>query len=123
MQSLCFIEGELVMVYRLFFVLILFICAEAIASQKELSGSYTVAKAPYAESDENTHLYLFLAGSSAKDTWDAMNVKPVLNPCGVNHMEKSAGDLVCSFYESSNTYECSLLINVKNGAMDGTIPC
>jgi len=90
---------------------------------RELSGKYTVSSKSYAENEKKTHLYLFLSGSSAKETWDAIDAEPVLNACGINHLEKIAGNLVCSYYKVENTYECSVSINVKNGEADNPIPC
>ncbi len=71
---------------------ILLIPVLALSESSPLEGTYWIdgkfLSDPPDNQKKDTHIYFTIEGSSAKDLYQLIDVKPVLNKCGVDHWQK-----------------------------------
>jgi hypothetical protein len=111
-----------------FFAAILISSFAVASTYNPLSGSYRIAGKDFYDPPENqpqnTHVYFFLEGRSAKDLYQTMKVKPILDVCGAEGIRtKLIGEMQCSFYSDSKSYACWFGIDVKNQKITSAVVC
>jgi len=119
--------------HRAAFAACLLLAAIAIpaASQdnaKKLSGTYAIAGKdaidPPPDQPKDTHLQLLLAGSAAKDLYNALKVKATADECtGANAKSKFQGAIACTMLDGGKEYECSFAVDLKNQKLEAIYAC
>jgi hypothetical protein len=95
---------------------------------KALTGSYELAGKeaidPPPDQPKDSHLRLYLSGSSAKDLYNAMKVKALPDECiGDGARSKFQGGIACTMLEGGKEYECSLAIDIEKQELDAVYAC
>jgi len=114
---------------RLYIALVttLFISGTTTAAEfKKLEGSYAVASENIvdpAPDEKNDRLIVFIQGSAAKETYQAMSAPPRKNSCDAAIRTKTAGGLACSRNLSRGDYQCTVGILLKSGASVSAVTC
>lgn len=98
------------------------------AERRILSGTYRIGGAtfydPPSEQPQNTHLYIELTGSAARDLYEAMAIPPRTDECtGPNVLAKVVGQMQCNQYESSKRFRCWLGVDVRSQDITRGVVC
>lgn len=98
------------------------------AERHALSGTYRIGGAtfydPPVEEPQNTHLYVELTGSAARDLYAAMAAPPRADECtGPSVLVKTVGQMQCNRYESGKRYRCWFGVDLRNQAISRGVVC
>lgn len=88
----------------------------------EFSGEYHIGKAPIhdppSELSPSTHIYLSIKGKPAQEFYDLIASEPKFSKCGIDHYEKSSGNVLCSYFPTTKEYSCDFSINISSGNLE-----
>ena len=93
-----------------------------------LTGSYliggrTLVDAPPDE-PKNTHLYLVLEGTAARDTYRAMSAHARRDAClDDGSLTKTIGAMQCTALAKTKGYRCAFSVNVADQKIEGGSTC
>lgn len=98
------------------------------ASYKQLTGSYRIGGQTYFDPPENepqnTHLYIELTGTSAKDLYEMMAAIPQPDVCDeIGTKTKEVGGMTCTRSANGKDYRCWFGVDVKNQKITGGVMC
>lgn len=112
------------------FVLVLFLFATVIsgAEQQRLTGFYQFGGKtlydPPANEPKNTHLYIELTDSAAKDLYQRLDVKAVRDECADDgSYTKNSGAIQCTRGPDGKQYRCWLGVDLKRQSLVGAVNC
>jgi hypothetical protein len=97
------------------------------ADYRPLQGSYRVAGAtlidPPADEAQDTHFYVDLEGSAARDLYQALEVKAVAGVCGEpGDLTKRSGGVQCTKAAGGKQYHCAFGVELKTQrVVDGVV--
>jgi hypothetical protein len=104
-----------------------FTSAASCADYQPLQGAYKVGGAtlmdPPASEAQDTHFYLDLEGSAARDLYKAMKAKPVDGVCGeAGDLTKKQGGVQCTMVKGGREFHCAFGVELKTQhVVDGVV--
>jgi len=95
---------------------------------QRLAGTYALGGRtlidPPAGEARNTHLYIVLEGSSARDVYRAMNADAVRDAClDDGSLTKSVGAMQCTEAATTKRYSCAFAIDIAGQKIEGGAAC
>ena len=109
--------------------LLMVVSSAALAWQyKQLSGSYRISGQTFYDPPENepqdTHFYVELTGSAAKDLFKKMKVTPVADVCAdTGTLSKTIGEMRCTQSANGKQHRCWFGIDIKNQRITNGVVC
>ena len=61
---------------------------------------------PPTEEPKDTHIRFRIHGDAAREMYNLMDVEPVLDQCGPDHLTKVSGNIKCDYFEQNQTHAC-----------------
>jgi len=105
------------------------VCAPlAAADYQPLQGTYkvggkTLYDPPQSEA-QDTHFYLDLEGSAARDLYNALKAKPQDRVCGEpGDLTKRAGGVQCTKVKGGKEYHCAFGVELQTQRVVGGVVC
>ena len=101
---------------------------DAQESTKRLTGTYAVGGRtlidPPAGEAKNTHLYVVLDGSAARDVYRAMSARAVRDAClDDGSFTKTLGAMQCTENAKAKRYTCAFAINLTEQKIEAGAVC
>ena len=106
---------------------VVFASAASAADYQPLKGSYKVGGAtlidPPASEPQDTHFYVDLEGSAARDLYQALKAKAVDGVCGEpGDLTKRSGGVQCTMVKGGQEYHCAFGVELKTQhVVDGVV--
>ena len=120
-------RGNLVRIALIIAVLV-FCCPALAADYEALKGSYKVGGAtlidPPESEPQDTHFYLDLEGSAARDLYNAMKAKAKAGVCGEpGDLTKRQGGVQCTMVKGGKEYHCAFGVELGTQKVVGGVVC
>lgn len=101
---------------------------DAQESAKRLNGTYAIGGRtlvdPPAGEAKNTHLYVVLDGSTARDVYRAMNARAVRDAClNDGSFTKRVGQMQCTENAKMKRYTCAFAISIAEQKIEAGTVC
>ena len=114
--------------FALAVVLLTVLLGVTATERRALYGTYRLGGStlydPPVDEPQNTHLYVELTGSGARDLYEAMAVPPKADECtGPNASVKVIGQMQCNRYKSDNRYRCWFGVDVRTQSITRGVIC
>ena len=77
---------------------------------------------PAKDEQKSSHYRLQLKGDSAKDLYNAMQIKPVLDD-STRGLAKNIGEMQCIYFKAGKTYQCNFSINIAEQSIKHGVAC
>ncbi len=94
----------------------------------QLTGTYRIGGKtfydPPEEEPQNTHIYIQLTGSTAKDMYNVMDAKPQYDICVDNGSKtKTIGEMQCTRSADGKDYRCWFGVDLKRQKITRGVVC
>lgn len=96
------------------------------ADWEKIDGIYAITSESYLDPSvnetEDSHYRIQLKGKSAKDLYEAIKTKAVIDEC-TGGLAKNAGEMQCLYFKESSGYECHFSINIIKQSIEYGVAC
>ena len=111
------------------FVIALLIGSVALAGSPwiDFEGDYVIGGKtlfdPPPSEPRTTHIRFRIFGSAAKEMYDLIDVDPILDQCGPDHLTKLSGNIKCDYFDEDQSYACYFGVGLRDNEIVKAVWC